>query len=141
MNNSKSAILIKWTLWALLIINLAILILISRSISGININYPPYLKLIVTLITMLNWTIISVVMIVYKISKIRIHYMIMFVIGIALALSWIPLYNSQNKSFQWIYFSGDIFVISTILAINYFLNIVFVRPNLILTLRRYLKVK
>ncbi|UUD36424.1 hypothetical protein NPA08_01125 [Mycoplasmopsis citelli] len=140
MNKSTHAKIIKWSLWITFTLNLTTLLILSQSISGIILYYPALLKLIVTLITMFLWTSISIFMVVHKISKITIHYMVMFILGIALALSWLPLYNKDSKTFNWIYFPGDIFVISIILALNYFLNIIFVKRKMILRMRKYLKI-
>ncbi|VEU74983.1 Uncharacterised protein [Mycoplasmopsis citelli] len=140
MNKSTHAKIIKWSLWILFSINLITLIVLTQSISGIILYYPPYWKLIITFITMFLWTSVSIFMVVYKISKITIHSMLIFVLGITLALSWLPLYNKDTKTFNWIYFPGDIFVISIILALNYFLNIIFVKRKMILRMRKYLKI-
>ncbi|VEU76156.1 hypothetical protein [Mycoplasmopsis columboralis] len=141
MNNSKLSLTIRIILWSLFAINLIALLVVTKSITGLVLNYPPYVKLTLTLTTMLLWTLISTFMIVFRISKITTHYMVMFILGVALAIGWIPLYLTDKKQFSWIYFKGDVFAISAILALNYFLNLIIVKRKLIITLRKYLKIK
>ncbi|WP_036432079.1 hypothetical protein, partial [Mycoplasmopsis cricetuli] len=78
-------------------------------------------------------------MIVFKISKLTTHQILMFLIGVVITITWIP--RIENKNLIWIFFTADTIVILIIAALNYLLNIVFVGKSLILKLRKIFKKK
>ncbi|MCU4706693.1 hypothetical protein [Mycoplasma sp. CSL7503-lung] len=141
--NKKIALIFN-ILFALSVI---ILVLISGRIipwhliqqtKSLNLNF--WVRIILSTLFSTVFIIGGFLLATYYYYKFRNLPWVILVVGITNTLIWIPFAN-DDKSFQWVWYTGDVIPVVIIFVIIYFLSIKFITNENVAKIRNFLKVK
>ncbi|MBU4693167.1 hypothetical protein KQ876_03020 [Mycoplasma sp. CSL7491-lung] len=138
---------ISWIFNILFTLSVIALVLISGRIipwhlieqtKSLNLNY--WVRIILSTLFSIIFIIGGFLLATYYYYKFKNLSWVILVVGITNTLMWIPFVN-DDKSFQWVWYTGDVIPVVIVFVIIYFLSIKFITSQNITKIRKFLKVK
>ncbi|MBN4084689.1 hypothetical protein [Mycoplasma sp. CSL10166] len=138
---------ISWIFNILFTLSVIALVLISGRIipwhlieqtKSLNLNY--WVRIILSTLFSIIFIIGGFLLATYYYYKFKNLSWVILVVGITNTLMWIPFVN-DDKSFQWVWYTGDVIPVVIVFVIIYFLSIKFITNQNITKIRKFLKVK
>ncbi|QKT05135.1 hypothetical protein [Mycoplasma sp. OR1901] len=138
---------ISWIYNILFALSVITLILISgrivpwhliESTKGFNLTF--WVRIILSTVFSIIFILSAFLLSTYYFYKFKNIQWIILLVGITNTLMWIPFTN-DDKSFQWVWYTGDVIPVVVIFSTIYFLSIKFITNENVYKLRKMLKVK